>query len=275
METFAYAELDMQDAAQNHLLTAQLAPNPANHRQPENAITVAFSVAPNKLTQCGFLIVCSDGIRGHHGYLLRVEKFLNAKDFASAEERTRTPLPVDTDQVAGETVGKNGFPTGNSTPEGAATDLVRAFIDRDFDRFNAARTKNSCEGRNDPHNYYAAFLQHTTLIGDTGQTAQPDSLNEPDRISRVYKARYLPHDELELDIRTHWIAIYGRSDRSLVDVAVSNEAGDEFLHRTIVYKATTNGKWYAHAQLNHDDHLHNLAALQPKSTDLYSPTSLE
>lgn len=79
-EKFAYAELKIEDAAGNHLLSAQLEPNPANHRRPKNATTVAFSIAANQLRRCSFFVVCSDGNRGHSGYILRVTDFLEPRD---------------------------------------------------------------------------------------------------------------------------------------------------------------------------------------------------
>jgi len=167
MKEFVYAELQMEDSEGNHLLKAQLEPNPAHHRQPEETTTVAFSAAPDQLNRFSFLVVCSDGIRGHRGYLLRVKDFLNLTNQAIGGEKTRKPTsgtaPGDDDNATGD-----GLPTGNSTPEGAATDLVRAFLERDYNRFDAARTRNSCEGRNDSHNYYAFFLQHTTFVNDFG-----------------------------------------------------------------------------------------------------------
>lgn len=57
--------------------------------------------------------------------------------------------------------GSDELPVGNSTPEGAACDLVRAFISRDESLFHAVRPVSSCEGKLDPTLAFRRFMTHT------------------------------------------------------------------------------------------------------------------
>ena len=77
LEKFTYAELRMKDAKGKHVVSAQLRPNPVHHRQPKDVITVAFSVEPEHLTQCSFLVVCYGSNEGDTGYYLNVRDFLD------------------------------------------------------------------------------------------------------------------------------------------------------------------------------------------------------
>ena len=80
LEKFTYAELRMEGAAGEHLLSAQLCPNPAHHRQPQDITSVAFSAAPDQLGKCCFLVVCYGSNEGDVGYYLKVKDFLDLED---------------------------------------------------------------------------------------------------------------------------------------------------------------------------------------------------
>ncbi|MCA9057704.1 MAG: hypothetical protein KDA85_04370, partial [Planctomycetaceae bacterium] len=78
-----------------------------------------------------------------------------------------------------------GLPTSHESPEGAATDLVQAFIGRDFHAFDEARVKSFCEGRTDPFNRYVDFRRCTTFFNERNPLTElsfPSSLR---RLSRV------------------------------------------------------------------------------------------
>ena len=77
LEKFTYAELRMAGAKGEHIVSAQLQPNPVHHRQPEDVTTVAFSVTSEQLSQCSFLVVCYDSNEGDVGYYLKVIDFLD------------------------------------------------------------------------------------------------------------------------------------------------------------------------------------------------------
>lgn len=80
LEKFTYAELRMSNAKGDHIVSAQLQPNPVHHRQPKDVTTVAFSVAPEQLVQCSFLVVCYGSNEGDVGYHLNVKDFLDVSD---------------------------------------------------------------------------------------------------------------------------------------------------------------------------------------------------
>lgn len=77
LEKFTYAELRMATATGDHIVSAQLQPNPVHHRQPRDVTTVAFSVASEQLSQCSFLVVCYGSKEGDVGYYLNVKDFLD------------------------------------------------------------------------------------------------------------------------------------------------------------------------------------------------------
>lgn len=77
LEKFTYAELRMASANGDHVVSAQLQPNPVHHRQPKDVTTVAFSVAPEQLSRCSFLVVCYGSNEGDVGYYLNVKDFLD------------------------------------------------------------------------------------------------------------------------------------------------------------------------------------------------------
>ena len=80
LEKFTYAELRMSNAKGDHIVWAQVQPNPVHHRQPKDVTTVAFSVAPEQLSQCSFLVVCYGSNEGDVGYYLNVNDFLDVSD---------------------------------------------------------------------------------------------------------------------------------------------------------------------------------------------------
>ena len=77
LEKFTYAELRMANAKGDHIVSAQLQPNPVHHRQSKDVTTVAFSVTPEQLSQCSFLVVCYGSNEGDVGYYLNVKDFLD------------------------------------------------------------------------------------------------------------------------------------------------------------------------------------------------------
>jgi len=80
LEKFTYAELRMKDAEGKHLLSAQLRPNPAHHRQSRHITTVAFSADADQLEKCSFLVVCYGSNEGDAGYYLKVKDFLDLEN---------------------------------------------------------------------------------------------------------------------------------------------------------------------------------------------------
>jgi hypothetical protein len=79
LEKFSYAEFRMNDANGKHLVSAKLQPRPMVHGQPEDIVSVAFSVDPSQLENCAFMIVAYGSSRGDVGYILNVKDFLDVK----------------------------------------------------------------------------------------------------------------------------------------------------------------------------------------------------
>ena len=154
------------------------------------------------------------------------------------------------------------IPTSHASPEGAAADLVHAFVTRDFHAFNEARPKSFCEGPTDPFNYYVMFRNSTKLfkMGESfNETNLPSRLM---KISRVYSAQPLTTAK-QREIASAFV--HGWHEPTLVDVVVEDRQGNEFLHRTIVVKPKDSDKWYAQPQLVAHDYLTELLLQLPKS----------
>ena len=136
-------------------------------------------------------------------------------------------------------VAPDGFPSGHGTPEGAASDLARAFIRRDAVLFTNTCVRIYSGGQSGAD--YAAFLK-SAIAGMRAEAAKktpsPDS---PKAIGKVFAARHLG--------RTTPVT-YGRTtfkfqDIMFVDVGVFLYNGGHALFRTLVIK-DSNGRWYAH-----------------------------
>jgi len=146
-------------------------------------------------------------------------------------------------------VHKDGFPTGNETPEGAASDLMRAFINRDAELFHQRRWVVSCEGYNDPRDAYNYFLAHTPalLTPETSEegSASPDS----QRIGIVYAARASTKFSTENAALSKMFDNMGHE--AFVDVVTIGESGTRYLNRVSVSQRTDK-KWYAAFASVHD-----------------------
>lgn len=77
LKKFTYAELRMNDAKGNHLLSAMLRERAVVHGQPADITSVAFSAEPAQLKNCAFLVVAYGSTRGDVGYYLNVKDFLD------------------------------------------------------------------------------------------------------------------------------------------------------------------------------------------------------
>src|SRR5580692_5359762 len=86
-------------------------------------------------------------------------------------------------------VAKDGYPTGQSTPEGAACDLARAFINHDVSKF-----KNIClppYGGGDGRKQYESFLKKTADSIRVEAKKSTPSPTGPKSIGKVFAARHL------------------------------------------------------------------------------------
>jgi|GEM_PF-1602736 len=192
----------------------------------------------------------------------------------SSPAKEPTDIPgtyVASSAVKSERNGKDGFPTGQATPEGAACDLVRAYIDRNFELFNSARHARVCENRNDPHRYYALFLKHASFSHRSKSFNAETLPNSLVRLSKVYSARSAAPEDAET--RRHWkmgLTLNFIEDEVFVDVVAVDSEGRDYLHRTIVHKHKyKNGNWLARPQLWAENHrIVRLKARAPSTVEL-------
>lgn len=158
-------------------------------------------------------------------------------------------------------VAADGFPSGHETPEGAATDLGRAFINKDVKAF-----ENACirpYGGGEARQEYEKFLNDVTSSIRAEKERTSPSPEGPKAIGKVFAARHL---------RVSGPASYGNTafsfqDIAFVDVGALLHNGAQVLNRTLVIK-DRDGKWYAHPAPNVSPLLsHGLNSESPSTKD--------
>jgi hypothetical protein len=134
-------------------------------------------------------------------------------------------------------VAGDGFPTGQDTPEGTASDLARAFMMRDAAQFRSVciRPYGAGQARAEYVEYLEGVTNH--LQQEKGSPA-PDN---PKKIVKVFTARHLSKN----GPASYGYAAFDFQDVMFVDVEVVLHSGTRHLRRTMVIK-DTDGKWYAH-----------------------------
>lgn len=125
-----------------------------------------------------------------------------------APGQSQPEIPDDRPRLV---VTPDGFPAGHDTPEGAACDLARAFIERDAEtiRAEAVRAEASPGG--------------------------------PKAIGKVFAARRLSRN----GPASYGYAAFGFQDVMFVDVGAFLHDGNRALNRTLVIR-DKDGKWYVH-----------------------------
>jgi hypothetical protein len=136
-------------------------------------------------------------------------------------------------------VTPDGFPAGHDTPEGAACDLARAFIQFDPKRFDDVCIAPFGGGENRAK--YERFLKDVRQ-SIVDQHDQPEkSPNGPKVIAKLFSARHLSKD----GPASYAYAVLRLKDVQFVDVGVILRNGERSLNRTLVIQRE-NGKWYVH-----------------------------
>jgi len=148
---------------------------------------------------------------------------------AAAKETTKPKLRVAAD----------GLPTGHETPEGAACDLARAFINRDEKLFSSTSIRPYGGGKG--REAYAKFLQETAQSIKTEAGKKEPSPQAPRTIGKVFAARHLSKSGPV----SYGYTAFGFEDIMFVDVGVYLNNGERALNRTLVIK-DKDGKWYVH-----------------------------
>jgi hypothetical protein len=134
-------------------------------------------------------------------------------------------------------VAADGFPAGQATPEGAASNLARAFITRDAVAFRKVciRPYVGAQGRSEYTDYLDGVSAH--LRQATGNPSPDD----PKKIVTVFAARHLSKN----GPASYGYASFDFQDVMFVDVEVMLQNGNKHLRRTMVIK-DRDGKWYVH-----------------------------
>jgi hypothetical protein len=134
-------------------------------------------------------------------------------------------------------VGTDGFPTGQSAPEGAATDLARAFMTDDADWLRRVCLRPYGAGQSLAE--YTKYLDGVSAhLSRARLTPTPD---DPQKILKVFAARRLSKN----GPASYGYAMFEFQDLMFVDVEVLLRSGATHLKRTLVIK-DRDGKWYAH-----------------------------
>jgi hypothetical protein len=133
-------------------------------------------------------------------------------------------------------VAADRFPTGQTTPEGAASDLARAFIAGD-----AVKFRNICIPAYGGGQARAEYTQYLNGVSDDLKQKGNPSPDDPTRIGTVFAARHLSKNGPS----SYGYASFEFQDVMFVDVEVVLQSGNKHLRRTMVIK-DRDGKWYAH-----------------------------
>jgi hypothetical protein len=136
-------------------------------------------------------------------------------------------------------VAADGLPSGHNTPEGAACDLARAFINRDARLFSSAAIRLYAGGSGPEA--YAQFLQETIQSIKAEAAKKEPSPQGPRSIGKVFAARHLTKSGPV----SYGYAVFGFEDIMFVDIGVYLRNGQRVMNRTLVIK-DRDGKWYVH-----------------------------
>ncbi len=133
-------------------------------------------------------------------------------------------------------VANDGFPTGQETPEGTASDLARSFIQHDARSFRSLCVRPFSAGQ--------AKIDYTDYLdgvaGHMAQEKQFPAQDSPQKITQVYAARHLSKN----GPASYAYATFNFQDVMFVDVKVKLMNGQTLLRRTMVIK-DQDSKWYA------------------------------
>jgi len=136
-------------------------------------------------------------------------------------------------------VAADGFPAGNATPEGAACDLARAFIQRDVELFR--KTCITPFGGGENKTEYAEFLKNVgASIEKEAKKVEP-SPSGPKAIGKVFAARHLSLN----GPASAGYAMFDFHDIMFVDVGALLASGEKSIIRTLVIMKKDRN-WFAH-----------------------------
>lgn len=135
-------------------------------------------------------------------------------------------------------LASDGFPSGQSTPEGVASDLARTFIRHDVSLFRQICIRPY--GGGTARSEYIEFLEGTSDTLKEAGLRMP-SPNNPRKITKVFAARRLTKNGPS----SYGYAAFEFKDVMFVDVEVLLNDNAKYVKRTLVIQ-DRDGKWYAH-----------------------------
>jgi hypothetical protein len=157
-----------------------------------------------------------------------------AKPIAPAPTPTPPPAaPADPKTVA------DTFPSGQSTPEGVACDLVRAYANADGKLFRASCfviTPGTPE-----RDAYNNFLDQTVTLMDIGNAVPSNNRDWPASIQQLYGARNLSNPAPA----AFGLDQHGLTAVRFVDLRVTLRSGTTTLRRTLVVQDEGSQLWSA------------------------------
>jgi hypothetical protein len=136
-------------------------------------------------------------------------------------------------------VAPDGLPSGHGTPEGAASDVVRALVNRD-ERLFSSTCVRLYAGGNGPA-AYAQFLRETVRNIRQEAAKKEPSPGGPKTIGKVFAARHLSKN----GPASYGYAAFGFQEVMFVDVGIFLFNGERSMMRILVIK-DSDGKWYVH-----------------------------
>jgi hypothetical protein len=134
-------------------------------------------------------------------------------------------------------LASDGYPTGFSTPEGAACEYARAFIQRDSKLFDEAVLPPFGGGQS--RAAYEEFLAGAKA--SIAEQARRPADRGPQAISKVFAARSMRR----AGPASYAYATFNFADVKFVDVVVALHGGGIATNRTLVIKDTA-GQWRVH-----------------------------
>lgn len=143
------------------------------------------------------------------------------------------------DEKLAGTLAKDGFPTGQDTPEGVACDLARAFIDADVSLWQKITIRKYMGGENAKK--YADFLESVEKQMAAESKKKPEERAGPRKIEKCFESRHLSKD----GPASYGYASFDFQDVMFVDIDTSLPDGKMYSNRTLVIK-DKDGKWFVH-----------------------------
>ena len=137
------------------------------------------------------------------------------------------------------TVGKDALPFGQSSPEGAACDLARAFINRDSKLFLSTCIKPI--GGDESQKKYQTFLD--IVVNDMGKESKKKapSPSGPKSIKKVFAVRRFSKN----GPMSYGYSVFGFKAVDFVDIQAELYNGKVATNRTLVIQ-DSSGKWFVH-----------------------------